>query len=79
MKRALPWMASLLTACAMLRGGGPPVNTEVWARSHNASDVDVGWGFKATDEMCQMAIVYTPGDPSAKCVPVETSDGVILE
>ena len=41
MKRALPWMASLLTACAMLRGGGPPVNTEVWARSHNASDVDV--------------------------------------
>jgi hypothetical protein len=41
MKRALAWTAPLLTACALLRPGGPPVETEVVARSHNASDVDV--------------------------------------
>jgi hypothetical protein len=41
MKRSLAWTAPLFTACAMLRGGGPPVDTEVAVRSHNASDVDV--------------------------------------
>jgi hypothetical protein len=41
MRRSLPWTAPLLTACAVLRGGGPPVDTEVAVRSHNASDVDV--------------------------------------
>jgi hypothetical protein len=45
----------------------------------NPSDKDVAWGFSAQDEMCQMAIVYTPGNTAAKCIPVETSDGVILE
>jgi hypothetical protein len=41
MRRSLAWTAPLLTACAVLRGGGPLVDTEVAARSHNASDVDV--------------------------------------
>jgi hypothetical protein len=41
MRRSLAWTAPLLTACAVLRGGGPRVDTEVAVRSHNASDVDV--------------------------------------
>jgi hypothetical protein len=41
MRRSLAWMTPLLTACAVLRGGGPKVDTEVAVRSHNASDVDV--------------------------------------
>jgi hypothetical protein len=41
MRRSLAWTAPLLTACAVLRGGGPLVDTEVAVRSHNASDIDV--------------------------------------
>ena len=41
MRRSLAWTAPLLTACAVLRPGGPLVDTEVAVRSHNASDVDV--------------------------------------
>ena len=41
MRRSLAWTAPLLTACAVLQGGGPSLDTEVWVRSHNASDVDV--------------------------------------
>jgi hypothetical protein len=41
MRRLFAWTVPLLTACAVLRGGGPLVNTEVAVRSHNASDVDV--------------------------------------
>jgi hypothetical protein len=39
----------------------------------------VHWGFKSTDEMCNMALVYTPGDSNLRCAPVETSDGMIVE
>ena len=41
MRRSVAWTAPLLTACAVLRPGGPVVDTEVAVRSHNASDVDV--------------------------------------
>jgi hypothetical protein len=41
MRRSLAWTAPLLTACAVLRPGGPLVDTEVAVHSHNASDVDV--------------------------------------
>ncbi|HEY7504032.1 MAG TPA: hypothetical protein VH700_08020 [Gemmatimonadales bacterium] len=41
MRRSFAWAVPLLTACAVFRGGGAPVDTEVWVRSHNASDVDV--------------------------------------
>jgi hypothetical protein len=37
----------------------------------------VHWGFKAEDEMCQIALVFTPGDAGRKCNVVETSDGVL--
>ncbi|UJR86221.1 hypothetical protein [Sandaracinus amylolyticus] len=37
----------------------------------------VNWGFRAADEMCQMAMVFTPQDLTADCEVVETSDGVI--
>lgn len=43
----------------------------------NTGDTEVNWGFKATDEMCQIAIVFTPGDSSTVCTAVETSDGVL--
>ena len=41
----------------------------------NPTGADVKWGFKSTDEMCQMALVYTPGNPSIDCTQVASSDG----
>jgi hypothetical protein len=38
-------------------------------------DEMVNWGFKASDEMCQIAIVHTPGDVNTLCEPVASSDG----
>jgi hypothetical protein len=48
---------------------------------HYASDrpEDTKWGLTAIDEMCQIAVVFTPGKASTRCEVVETSDGVILE
>ena len=31
------------------------------------SERDVHWGFEAKDEMCQIALVFTPGETSRKC------------
>lgn len=45
----------------------------------NPRDTEVKWGFEAKDEMCNMAVVFTPGDPNIKCKVIETSDGVIFE
>lgn len=39
----------------------------------------VNWGFAAADEMCQIALVFTPGYSDRRCDVVETSDGVIPE
>lgn len=46
---------------------------------HYASnrDTETNWGFTAQDEMCQIALVFTPGDASVECEIVESSDGVI--
>jgi hypothetical protein len=41
----------------------------------NPGAEDVHWGFKSTDEMCQLALVYTPGNPAIECVQVASSDG----
>lgn len=38
---------------------------------------EVNWGFNATDEMCQIALVYTPGDQDIACEVVQSSDGVL--
>lgn len=43
----------------------------------NTGDTPVNYGLTAEDEMCNMAIVFTPFSTSAECVVVETSDGVI--
>jgi hypothetical protein len=43
----------------------------------NSTPEMVNWGFLATDEMCQIALVYTPGDSSIQCEVVESSDGVL--
>jgi Copper type II ascorbate-dependent monooxygenase, C-terminal domain len=44
---------------------------------NNTTDQDITYGYSAEDEMCNMAIVFTPGNPSALCEVVETSDGVL--
>jgi len=43
----------------------------------NATGETVNWGFSAADEMCQIAMVYTPGESQRKCQVVATSDGVL--
>ena len=43
----------------------------------NSDDFDVTYGLTAEDEMCNLAIVHTPFDQSARCEVVETSDGVL--
>jgi hypothetical protein len=45
----------------------------------NTDSFDVNYGLTAEDEMCNLAIVHTPFDQSARCEVVETSDGVIWE
>jgi hypothetical protein len=42
----------------------------------NPGDDEIHWGFRAADEMCQIAIVHTPGTQSIECKPVASSDGV---
>ena len=43
----------------------------------NTGDTPVTYGLTSEDEMCNMAIVFTPFSTSAECEVVETSDGVI--
>jgi hypothetical protein len=45
----------------------------------NPTDQTVTYGLQSTDEMCNMAIVFTPFSTSARCEVVETSDGVLWE
>jgi hypothetical protein len=45
----------------------------------NSGDQTVEYGFSSEDEMCNMAIVFTPGSTTAACEVVETSDGVLWE
>ena len=43
----------------------------------NTTDVEVNYGLDASDEMCNLAIVFTPLSPTALCEVVETSDGAL--
>ncbi len=43
----------------------------------NNTSEPVSWGFLSTDEMCQIALVYTPGDANIACDVVASSDGVL--
>jgi hypothetical protein len=45
----------------------------------NTSEETVQYGFASTDEMCNMALVFTPFSMTATCEVVETSDGVLYE
>jgi len=38
----------------------------------NDTDDDVHWGFTAADEMCQIALVYTPGEATRQCEVVDS-------
>jgi hypothetical protein len=51
---------------------------EFQCQFRNSGTETVHWGFTAADEMCQIALVYTPGIASRKCTPVATSDGLGL-
>lgn len=42
----------------------------------NPTGDDVAWGFGAADEMCQVAMVFTPGEANRVCKPVDSSDGL---
>jgi hypothetical protein len=44
---------------------------------NNERETPATYGFSAQEEMCQIAMVFTPGDPSIRCKIVETSDGVL--
>lgn len=48
---------------------------EMTCEFDNKTPDEVTWGFSSTDEMCQIGIVYFPGDLSSECTIVETSDG----
>lgn len=43
----------------------------------NPTDAEVNYGLESTDEMCNLAIVFTPFSTSALCEVTETSDGVL--
>ncbi len=45
----------------------------------NESEETVRYGFASTDEMCNLAVVFTPFSVTAACEVVETSDGVLWE
>ena len=44
---------------------------------NNWRDTPVSYGSTSEDEMCNLAIVHTPGSRTARCEVVETSDGVL--
>jgi hypothetical protein len=41
----------------------------------NPTQQDVTWGFNAADEMCQIALVYTPGEAQRACAVVDAGTG----
>ncbi len=43
----------------------------------NDTDETTHYGLESTDEMCNMAVVFTPFSMTAACEVVETSDGVL--
>jgi hypothetical protein len=46
-----------------------PAGTGFEFECHNKHDgtSDVHWGFSAAEEMCQIALVYTPGETTRTC------------
>jgi hypothetical protein len=74
------WMTPLLmdlTAAPIKVKAGQ--GFEFHCKYQNTGDKDVHWGFGAADEMCNLALVYTPGLQSITCEKVETSDGVLVD
>lgn len=45
----------------------------------NDGEETINYGLLSTDEMCNMAIVFTPFSVTAECEVVETSDGYLAE
>lgn len=67
---------------ALLSFGAEPLSLpagtglEFSCRFRNDTDQVVNWGFSAAEEMCQIALVFTPGEAARECVPVASSDGL---
>jgi hypothetical protein len=50
---------------------------EVRCHYFNDTDALVEWGYLAANEMCNMVMVWTPGEAAARCNEVATSDGIL--
>ncbi len=50
---------------------------EVHCHFENTTMKEVHWGLTSADEMCNLALVFTPGQASLECTTVATSDGVL--
>jgi hypothetical protein len=66
-----------------LKDFGPPIHLpagtgfEFKCDFKNDTGSTVTWGFSAGDEMCQVGIVFTPGQATRTCQPVASSDGML--
>ncbi len=70
---ATPALKNFTTPLHVAAGQG----FEFQCHYRNAGTETVHWGFAAADEMCQIALVYTPGIASRRCETVATSDGIL--
>lgn len=50
---------------------------EIDCHYYNDTDAEVDWGYLAKDEMCNLVLIWTPGDANASCKVVATSDGIL--
>ncbi|HXU72831.1 MAG TPA: hypothetical protein VN947_26105 [Polyangia bacterium] len=50
---------------------------EIDCHYFNDTAAEVDWGYLAKDEMCNLVLVWTPGDANATCKAVATSDGIL--
>lgn len=52
---------------------------EFACRFFNSTDETINYGLSGFDEMCQIAIVFTPGDMATSCEIVDSSNGHLYE
>ena len=50
---------------------------ELGCHYFNDTPAEVDWGYLAKDEMCNLVLIWTPGDANATCKVVATSDGIL--
>jgi hypothetical protein len=76
--RNTDWLSPALTAFDRMPLHVPKgTGFEFRCHYYNDQDHPVHYGLTAQDEMCTMVVVFTPGDPTTTCMPLQTSDGVL--